>query len=42
MQSVIKADVAFEDTDVTVNERANFSIFVLAFLVGSCSSVLLL
>ncbi|KAK4350305.1 hypothetical protein RND71_029618 [Anisodus tanguticus] len=26
--------VAFEDTDVTVNGRANFSIFVLAFLLG--------
>ncbi|KAK4362250.1 hypothetical protein RND71_017491 [Anisodus tanguticus] len=31
-QLVIEAGVAFEDTDVTVNGCANFSIFVLAFL----------
>lgn len=34
--------MAFEDTDVTVNGCANFSIFVLAFLVGWYSSVLLI
>lgn len=42
MQSGIEADMAFEDTDVTVNGCANFSIFVLAFLVGWYSSVLLI
>lgn len=42
MQSVIEAGVTFEDTDVIVNGRATFSIFVLVFLVGSCSSVMLL